>query len=219
MKPGIHSIKLILWAAAIAAGHIVVPAQAQARTETAIVAGGCFWCVESNFESVPGVKDVVSGFTGGTLKDPTYEDVSHSETGHYEAVKISFDPDKVSYATLINLFLHSTDVLDAGGQFCDRGNSYRSAVFVANADQQAAAKAEVAKAVAELGKTIVTPVLAAAKFYPAEAYHQDYYKSSDLVITRRGPKTKANAYAFYRSACGRDDRIEQLWGSAAQFLH
>ncbi len=219
MKPGLHSIKLILWAAAIAAGPIVAPTQAQARTETAIVAGGCFWCVESNFESVAGVKDVVSGFTGGTLKDPTYDDVSHSETGHYEAVKISFDPDKVSYATLINLFLHSTDVLDAGGQFCDRGNSYRSAVFVANADQQAAAKAEVAKAVAELGKTIVTPVLAAAKFYPAEAYHQDYYKSSDLVITRRGPKTKANAYAFYRSACGRDDRIEQLWGSTAQFLH
>lgn len=219
MKPGIHPTRLVLWAAAIAAGQIVTPSQAGARTETAIVAGGCFWCVESNFESVPGVKDVVSGFTGGTLKDPTYDAVSNSETGHYEAVKISFDPDKVSYATLIKLFLHSTDVLDAGGQFCDRGNSYRSAIFVANADQQAAAKAEVEKAVAELGKTIVTPVLAAAKFYPAEAYHQDYYKSSDLVITRRGPKTKANAYAFYRNACGRDDRIEQLWGSAAQFLH
>lgn len=219
MKPGLHSIKLILWAAAIAAGQIVVPAQAQARTETAIVAGGCFWCVESNFESVPGVKDVVSGFTGGTLKNPTYDDVSHSETGHYEAVKISFDPDKVSYATLISLFLHSTDVVDAGGQFCDRGNSYRSAIFVTNADQQAAAGAEVEKAATELGKSIVTPILPAAKFYPADAYHQDYYKSSDLVITRRGPKSKANAYAFYRSACGRDDRVQQLWGSGAQFLH
>lgn len=219
MKPGFHSIKLILWGAAIAAGQMIHPSQAAARTETAVLAGGCFWCVESNFEGVPGVKDVVSGFTGGTLKNPTYEDVSHSETGHYEAVKITFDPDKVSYATLINLFLHSTDVVDAGGQFCDRGNSYRSAIFVSGADQQAAAKAEVEKAAAELGKAIATPILPAAKFYPADAYHQDYYKSSELVLTRRGPKTKANAYDFYRSSCGRDARVKQLWGSSAQFLH
>lgn len=219
MKQSIHSVKLILWATAVAVSHIVTPTQAEARTETAVLAGGCFWCVESNFESVPGVKDVISGFTGGSLKDPTYDDVSHSETGHYEAVQIKFDPDKVSYATLISLFLHSTDVVDAGGQFCDRGNSYRSAIFAANADQQAAAKAEVEKAAAELGKSIVTPVLPAAKFYPAEAYHQDYYKGTDLIITRRGPKSKANAYAFYRSACGRDERVQQLWGSAAQFLH
>lgn len=219
MKTDIHSVKLMLWAAAIAAAHLFTPAQAQARTETAVLAGGCFWCVESNFESVPGVKDVVSGFTGGTLKDPTYDDVSHSETGHYESVQIKFDPDKLSYATLISLFLHSTDVLDSGGQFCDRGNSYRSAIFAANADQKAAALAEVEKAAAELGKAIVTPILPLARFYPADAYHQDYYKGTDLVLTRRGPKSKANAYAFYRSACGRDDRIEQLWGGAAQFLH
>jgi len=219
MKLSIHSVKLSLWAVCVATGHLLSPSQAAAATETAVLAGGCFWCLESNFESVPGVKSVVSGFTGGTLKDPTYDDVSHSETGHYEAVEIEFDPAQVSYAALIGLFLHSTDVVDAGGQFCDRGNSYRSAIFVASAAQQAAALAEVEKAAAELGKRIVTPILPVATFYPAEEYHQDYYKGSDLILTRRGPKSKANAYVFYRQACGRDARVEQLWGPAAQFLH
>ena len=218
MKLTIHSTKLILWAGVIAAGQMFGSGQARAATETAVVAGGCFWCVESNFESVPGVKSVVSGFTGGKLKDPTYEDVSHSETGHYEAVEIKFDNAKVSYAQIVSLFLHSTDVLDAGGQFCDRGDSYRSAIFATPA-QSAIAQAEVAKGAAELSKAIVTPVLAAQKFYPADAYHQDYYKSADIILTRRGPKSKANAYKFYRSSCGRDARIQELWGSSATFLH
>lgn len=217
MKPTFHSIKLMLWAGTIVLAQLA-PGAAKAATETAILAGGCFWCVESNFESVPGVKDVVSGFSGGTLKNPTYSDVSKTETGHYEAVKITFDNATVSYAQIVNLFLHSTDVVDAGGQFCDRGNSYRSAIFATPA-QKAAAEAEVAKAAAELGRALATPVLPAQKFYPADAYHQDYYKGTDIILTRRGPKTKAGAYAFYRKSCGRDARIKELWGSSAQFLH
>lgn len=188
---------------------------AQAKTETAILAGGCFWCVESNFESVAGVKDVISGYTGGNSQNPTYDD----HEGHYEAVKITFDDAKISYAEIVDKFLHSTDVVDAGGQFCDRGNAYRSAIFALDADQQAVAKAEIAKAQSALGQKIVTPVLAAKTFWKAEDYHQNYYKSSDIVLTRRGPKEKKNAYAFYRESCGRDARIEQLWGSSAEFVH
>ena len=188
---------------------------ASAKTETAILAGGCFWCVESNFEAVSGVKDVVSGYTGGDSQNPTYDD----HEGHYEAVRITFDNAKISYAEVVNRFLRSTDLTDAGGQFCDRGNAYRSAIFAQNAVQQATAKAEVAKATADLGQKVVTPVLAAKTFWKAEAYHQDYYKSTDVVLTRRGPKEKRNAYAFYRDACGRDARVKQLWGSAAQFNH
>ena len=188
---------------------------AYAKTESAILAGGCFWCVESNFEGVPGVKDVVSGYTGGNSENPTYDD----HQGHYEAVKITFDSAKISYADVINKFLRSTDVTDAGGQFCDRGNAYRSAIFAQNANQQATAKTEIAKASADLGQKVVTPVLAAKTFWNAEAYHQNYYKSTEVVLTRRGPKEKRNAYTFYRNACGRDARVKQLWGSAAQFIH
>lgn len=188
---------------------------AEAKTQKAILAGGCFWCVESNFESVPGVKDVISGYTGGGSQNPTYD---HHD-GHYEAVQISYDDSKISYAQLIEKFLHSTDVVDAGGQFCDRGKAYRSAIFVSDKAEKQIAQAEIARAQAALGQKIVTPVLAAKTFWPAEAYHQDYYKSGDLVLTRRGPKEKRNAYSFYRDACGRDARIKQLWGSAAEFTH
>ncbi len=189
-----------------------------ARAETAIFAGGCFWCVESNFDKVPGVTETISGFTGGTLKNPTYEDVTAGGTGHYEAVKVTFDPSKVSYAELVRHFLRSIDVTDAGGQFCDRGDSYRSAIFAKGA-QKAAAEKEIADAQAALGKMIVTPVLAASAFYPADAYHQNYYQQTEIILTRRGPKSKANAYKFYRSACGRDARVSELWGAEAEFTH
>jgi peptide-methionine (S)-S-oxide reductase len=194
---------------------ILLASAAQAKTQTAILAGGCFWCVESNFESVPGVKDVISGYTGGNSQNPTYD----AHEGHYEAVKITFDDAKISYAEVIDKFLHSTDVVDAGGQFCDRGKAYRSAIFVSNTAEKQIAKAEIAKAQTALGQTIVTPVLTAKTFWPAEAYHQDYYKSTDLVLTRRGPKEKRNAYKFYRDSCGRDARVAQLWGSGAEFTH
>lgn len=194
---------------------ILLASVAQAKTQTAILAGGCFWCVESNFESVPGVKDVISGYTGGNSQNPTYD----AHEGHYEAVKITFDDAKISYAEVIDKFLHSTDVVDSGGQFCDRGKAYSSAIFVSNTAEKQIAKAEIAKAQTALGQTIVTPVLTAKTFWPAEAYHQDYYKSTDLVLTRRGPKEKRNAYKFYRESCGRDARVEQLWGSGAEFTH
>ena len=186
-----------------------------AKTEKAILAGGCFWCVESDFESVPGVISVVSGYTGGSSENPTYD----NHDGHYEAVKITFDSAKISYAALIAKFLRSVDVTDAGGQFCDRGNSYRTAIFALNADQKAAATAAVADATAALGKKIVTPVLGAKTFWPAEDYHQNYYRSTEIVVTRRGPKQKANAYKFYRDACGRDARVKAIWGSEATFTH
>lgn len=190
-----------------------------AKLETTVLAGGCFWCVESDFESVPGVVDVVSGYTGGTTKNPTYKKINAGGTGHYEAVRITYDPAKVSYDQLLHMFLRSVDPTDAGGQFCDRGPSYRTAIFVDDAAERTAAEAAVAQAQADLGRTIVTPVLASARFYNAEAYHQDYYKSSKIVVTRRGPKSKANAYKFYRNACGRDAKVTQLWGNAAPFTH
>jgi len=190
-----------------------------ARADTAILAGGCFWCVEANFESVPGVSDVISGYTGGHVDNPTYDDVTSETSGHFEAVKITFDPARVSYADLVRLFLHSTDVLDDTGQFCDKGESYRSAIFVKDAGQRAAAEAGIAQAEAELGRKVVTRILPAQTFWKAEAYHQNYYKGTGWVITRRGPKRQADAYAFYRKACGRDQRVKALWGDKAEFLH
>ena len=185
-----------------------------AKTEKAIVAGGCFWCVESDFEAVPGVISVVSGYTGGSSEKPTYD----NHEGHYEAVKITFDSAKITYAELMAKFLRSVDVTDAGGQFCDRGNAYRTAIFTLNADQKSAAKTAVSDASAALGQNVVTPVLGAKTFWPAEDYHQNYYRSSEIVITRRGPKQKSSAYKFYREACGRDARVKAVWGKDA-FTH
>lgn len=189
-----------------------------AETETLTVAGGCFWCVESDFESVNGVKEAVSGYAGGKIANPTYKQVVGGGTGHYEAVQITFDPAVVSRDDLLSKFFRSVDPTDAGGQFCDRGASYRTAIFANSAAQTSAAKKAKAAAQAALGQNIVTPVLGATKFYAAEAYHQDYYKGSKIVLTRFGPKSQAKAYKAYRNACGRDQRVKQLWGSSAAFL-
>lgn len=187
---------------------------AAAQADTAIVAGGCFWCVESDFEAVPGVKDVVSGYSGGDQLNPTYG----NHEGHYEAVRITFDPARISYADLIGKFLRSVDVTDSGGQFCDRGPAYRTAIFADGAAQKAAALAAVAQAEQALGKKVVTPVLPAGTFWLAEGYHQDYYKGSNIILTRAGPKRQSKAYAFYREACGRDVAVRALWGAEA-FSH
>jgi peptide-methionine (S)-S-oxide reductase len=170
-----------------------------AAAATAIFAGGCFWCTEADFEKVPGVKSAVSGYTGGTTANPTYEQVSAGGTGHYEAVKIRYDPARVSYAQLADYYFRTVDPLDAGGQFCDRGESYRTAIFALDEAQRKIAEAEKAEAEKALGQKIVTPVLPAATFHPAEAYHQDYYKKNSLK------------YGFYRSRCGRDARLKEVW--------
>lgn len=213
-----QSLKAPLLAAFIVLGLAIQcdPAQA-ASTKKAYFAGGCFWCVEADFEKLKGVGEVVSGYTGGTVANPTYKQVTRGGTGHYEAVEIRYDPSKISYEQLLHAFFRSVDPTDAGGQFCDRGNSYRTAVFVQNPEEKAAAESVKAAAERELGKKIVTPILEAKPFYLAEEYHQDYYKGEDLVLTRRGPKKMKDAYKFYRDACGRDERVRQLWGNAALF--
>jgi peptide-methionine (S)-S-oxide reductase len=198
---------------------LLMAGTARAETATAVVAGGCFWCVESDFERVPGVLGAISGFAGGSVDNPTYEQVSDGDTGHYEAVEITYDPAVLTYEQLLTLFVRSVDVTDAGGQFCDRGDSYRTAIFVSDAAEKAIAERVLAAAETELGQPVVTPVLAAQTFWPADAYHQDYYRQTDIVLTRRGPKSKANAYKFYRESCGRDARVQELWGSAAPFVN
>ncbi|MEM9583915.1 MAG: peptide-methionine (S)-S-oxide reductase MsrA [Pseudomonadota bacterium] len=190
---------------------------AYAETKTITVAGGCFWCVEHDFESVAGVKNAVSGFAGGKTADPTYKQVTKGGSGHYEVVQITYDTARLPLPTLLDMFFRSVDPTDAGGQFCDRGESYRTAIFVSNAAEKKAAEAAKARAEAALGQKIVTPILKAAPFYAAEAYHQDYAKSQERVLTRFGLVTKARAYKKYRNACGRDQRVKQLWGSAAPF--
>ncbi len=178
------------------------PARSQGIA-TATFAGGCFWCTEADFEKVPGVISAVSGYTGGTTQNPTYKQVSAGGTGHYEAVKVTYDPARVSYPELARYFFRTVDPTDAGGQFCDRGESYRTAMFVADAAQRAAAEAALKEAGKALWHPVVTPVLPAAAFWEAEGYHQDYYKKNKLK------------YNFYRSRCGRDARLAEVWGQKA----
>jgi len=169
---------------------------------TAIFAGGCFWCTESDFEKIPGVIEAISGYTGGRVDNPNYKQVSYTETGHFEAVKVIFDPAQVSYRELVDGFWMTIDPTDNRGQFCDKGSSYRSAVF-ATPDQLEEAQASKAEAVKNkpFSQDFVTPVLAATTFYDAEDYHQNYYKTNSLQ------------YRYYRNGCGRDRRLAQLWGS------
>ena len=173
--------------------------------EIATFAGGCFWCVESDFDSVAGVVRTVSGYTGGHVENPTYKQVSSDTTGHREAVQIYYDPQRVTYADLLGIFWRSVDPTDPGGQFCDRGKSYTTAVFVDSARQRRLA--EASKRTIEqsgvLTQPVVTTIETAGAFYPAEDYHQDYYNKNPL------------RYRFYRFSCGRDSRIETLWGEEA----
>ena len=175
-----------------------------AGTAKATFAGGCFWCVESDFDKVPGVLSTTSGYIGGTVVNPTYNQVSAKTTGHAEAVEIVFDPAKVSYEQLLGVYWRSIDPTVVDRQFCDVGSPYRTAIF-AHGPQQLAA-AQVSKAALEKNKpfreAIVTPVLPASAFYPAEDYHQDYYKKNPV------------RYSYYRTSCGRDARLKELWGKA-----
>jgi peptide-methionine (S)-S-oxide reductase len=195
----------LVFAALLAASTLT----AAPATGKAVFAGGCFWCEETAFEGVPGVISVVSGYTGGQKKNPTYEEVSAGGTGHAESVEVTYDPAKISYEKLLEIFWHNVDPLQANGQFCDHGNQYRSAIFYGNDAQHAAAEASKRKLEEEprfKGK-IVTQIVPASTFYPAEEYHQDFYKKSPL------------RYRTYRAGCGRDARLRELWGQTGGGAH
>jgi peptide-methionine (S)-S-oxide reductase len=195
--------------ATLASAAPFMPAQA----ETAILAGGCFWCVESDLEKLPGVRDVMSGYGGGSTQNPTYK--NYERGGHREVVQVDFDESKISYGELVGIFLRTVDVTDPGGQFCDRGFGYSTAIYPQNDKQASEAKAQIDKAQKTLGGKVVTPIEAAAAFWPAEEYHQGYYKSDARTLTRFGYVTRATAYKGYRKACGRDARVKSVWGSEA----
>lgn len=199
---------LLLAACGQSAGDTADAATAQAqgrpaRTEVAVFAGGCFWSTESDIEHVPGVIAAVSGYAGGRVANPTYQQVTTGRTGHLEAVRVVFDPARISYAALVRRFLRTIDPTDGEGQFCDRGPNYRTAIFVLNPAQRRIAEAAKADANRILRGRVVTPIVNASGFYPAEAHHQDF--------AARNP----GHYQRYRRGCGRDARLRAVWGDAA----
>jgi len=190
---------------ALVAAFASAQSSAPANTAKAIFAGGCFWCVESDFDKVPGVLSTTSGYIGGKVANPTYEQVSSKLTGHAEAVEIVFDPSKVSYEKLVEHFWRTIDPTTKDAQFCDHGSPYRTAIFATDAAQLKVAQASLAalQKSKPFKEPIVTEILTAGPFYKAEDYHQDYYKKNPI------------RYQYYRTACGRDARLKQLWGSQA----
>ena len=197
-------MKAVRFALALLLALLAGQAGAQA-TERAIFAGGCFWCVESDFDKVEGVLSTTSGYTGGSVPSPTYSQVSGQRTGHAEAVEVVFDPQKISYEGLVEHFWRTIDPTTKDAQFCDHGTPYRTAIFAV--DDRQLRIAQASRAALEKSKPfkepIVTEVRLADKFYPAEDYHQDYYRKNPL------------RYQYYRAACGRDARLKQLWGEQA----
>jgi peptide-methionine (S)-S-oxide reductase len=192
---------LVLVLAAAAAPALAQPAQG---LEKATFAGGCFWCMEPPFDKLPGVVSTTSGYMGGTKRNPTYEEVSSGSTGHAEVVQVVYDPKKVSYEKLLDTFWRNVDPTVRDRQFCDVGSQYRTTIFVHTEEQRRLAersRAELAKS-KPFRQDIVTPIVPAGEFYPAEAYHQDFYKKNPV------------RYKFYRDGCGRDARLKELWGSA-----
>jgi peptide-methionine (S)-S-oxide reductase len=194
---------------AIAAAVATAPVSAQTKPtsglDTAIFAGGCFWCMEPPYDQLPGVVSTTSGYIGGQTKNPTYEQVSGGKTGHTEAVQVVFDPKKVTYQKLLEVFWRNIDPTAANAQFCDHGSQYRSGIFFLNEEQHrlAVASREQVERTKPFREPIVTEITRATTFYPAEDYHQDYYKKNPL------------RYKFYRANCGRDSRLEQLWGKSS----
>ena len=194
--------RLLLLAVLLAA---VSPLEAQtpraSSVATAIFAGGCFWCMEPPFDKLPGVISTISGYTGGRVKNPTYEQVSDGVTGHAEAVEVRYDTNKVSYATLLEVFWHNVDPTVKDRQFCDSGSQYRTAIFFHDETQKQLAVDTKARIEKEKGWKIRTEIVAASAFYPAEEYHQDYYLKNPV------------RYKYYRTGCGRDARLSELWGT------
>ncbi len=173
------------------------------ETATATFAGGCFWCMEQPFDVLPGVTQTTSGYTGGSVENPTYYQVSDGDTGHFEAMQVQYDPTQVSYETLLDTFWHNIDPLDEQGQFCDKGSQYRSAIFYDTPEQQALAAQTKQTVANKFNQLIETDILPSAPFYSAEDYHQNYYQTRPL------------RYKVYRFGCGRDQRLSDLWGAEA----
>ncbi|WOI54718.1 peptide-methionine (S)-S-oxide reductase MsrA [Parvularcula sp. LCG005] len=182
-----------------------------ASAKSLVVAGGCFWCVESDFEHRDDVYEAVSGYAGGEKRDATYK----NHDGHREVVEVWYDPEATSYGELVRFFLRTIDVTDAGGQFCDRGHSYTTALHYRTPEEKAEAEAAISEAEDALGRKVVTPVEPLPFFVTAEDYHQDYYKSDDRILSRFGYVEKQDAYKGYREGCGRDKRVRAVWGDAA----
>lgn len=196
---------VIMISLVVLTGYPPYPADAATKLDVATFAGGCFWCMEHPFDSLPGVQSVTSGYTGGTKVNPTYQEVSSGSTGHAESVQITYDPTKISYEKLLQVFWHNIDPTTPNRQFCDIGNQYRSAIFYHNEQQHQSAlqsKEQLSKH-KPFKDPIVTEIVPASHFYPAEEYHQHYYKKNPL------------RYRFYRASCGRDNRLNELWGAAA----
>ncbi len=194
------------WAQAATPAPAAASAGGAAATAKAVFAGGCFWCVEADFDKVPGVLSTTSGYTGGKLPNPTYEQVSNKTTGHAEAVEIVFDPAKVSYSQLVEHFWRTIDPTTKDRQFCDVGSPYRTAIYAQDAEQLKVVTASLAtlQKTKPFPQPIVTELVLGGPFYVAEAYHQDYYKKNPA------------RYNFYRQSCGRDNRLNELWGKQAQ---
>lgn len=198
-------LPIFLLAATLISGPSEAQTNASPPFAKATFAGGCFWCMEPPFDKLDGVVSTTSGYTGGEQDRPTYEQVSAGGTGHAEAVEVVYDPAVIGYERLLEVFWHNVDPLDAGGQFCDRGDQYRTAIFAQDDAQLQAAQASK-RALEEpkrFDKPIATEIIRASEFYPAEEYHQDFYKKHSVK------------YKFYRLSCGRDARLRELWGSDA----
>jgi peptide-methionine (S)-S-oxide reductase len=187
-------------ATAGAAGRTAPSAMQSGQQATALFAGGCFWCMEPPFDAIDGVVSTTSGYTGGQTKNPTYEQVSEGRTGHTEAIRVVYDPSKITYEKLLEVFWRNIDPLDGGGQFCDRGPQYRAGVFYQSEDERRLAEDSKQKVAGRVKGKIVTEVSPAGPFYEAEDYHQDYYKKNPV------------RYKFYKWNCGRDQRLEKIWG-------
>jgi peptide-methionine (S)-S-oxide reductase len=181
--------------------HAAAPSPGNTPTAKATFAGGCFWCMEPPYDELEGVISTISGYTGGTKKNPTYEEVSAGTTGHAEAVQITYDPTKISYEKLLDVFWRNIDPLTANAQFCDSGSQYRSAIFYHDETQKNLAEASKKRLQSRFKEPIVTEIVRATEFYPAEDYHQDYYKKNPV------------RYKIYRYGCGRDQRLQKLWGT------
>ncbi|WP_411726532.1 peptide-methionine (S)-S-oxide reductase MsrA [Methyloglobulus sp.] len=194
-------LNVVLVSYLLLSGSVMAEKNAAEKTAVAIFAGGCFWCMEPPFDALPGVISTISGYTGGHTENPTYREVSNGKTGHVEAVEVTYDPAKITYDKLLEVFWHNIDPFDDDGQFCDKGDPYKAVIFYQDEKEKQLAEAAKTAAKTKLpDEPIVISIKPAGKFFPAEEYHQDYYL--------KNPKR----YKFYRFTCGRDQRLSQVWG-------